>query len=55
VTSRTGPFPRLRRWKRAEYERLVELGLLAPGERLELLDGLLVDREPQVAVADLLP
>jgi Uma2 family endonuclease len=27
-----------RRWRRAEYDRLVELGIFA-GERLELLDG----------------
>ncbi len=36
-----------RRWTRVEYERLVELGVFQPGERLELLDGLLVVREPQ--------
>jgi Uma2 family endonuclease len=35
-----------RRWRRAEYDRLVELGIFV-GERLELLDGLLVVREPQ--------
>ena len=35
-----------RRWRRVEYERLVDLGIFA-GERLELLDGLLVVREPQ--------
>jgi Uma2 family endonuclease len=35
-----------RRWRRAEYERLVDLGVFA-GERLELLDGVLVVREPQ--------
>jgi Uma2 family endonuclease len=35
-----------RRWRRAEYDRLVELGMF-DGERLELLDGLLVVREPQ--------
>jgi Uma2 family endonuclease len=35
-----------RRWRRVEYEQLVELGLFT-GERLELLDGLLVLREPQ--------
>jgi Uma2 family endonuclease len=39
--------PRTRRWTRAEYERLVELGVFEPGERLELIDGLLVVREPQ--------
>ena len=35
-----------RRWRRVEYERLVELGMFT-GERLELLNGLLVVREPQ--------
>ncbi|HEY3099595.1 MAG TPA: Uma2 family endonuclease [Methylomirabilota bacterium] len=35
-----------RRWRRIEYERLVELGMFT-GERLELLNGLLVVREPQ--------
>jgi Uma2 family endonuclease len=35
-----------RRWRRAEYDRLVELGMFI-GERLELLDGLLVVGEPQ--------
>lgn len=32
--------------RRVEYERLVDLGMF-DGERLELLDGLLVVREPQ--------
>ncbi|MBI2203793.1 MAG: Uma2 family endonuclease [Candidatus Rokubacteria bacterium] len=36
-----------RRWKRAEYERLVELGMFQPDDRLELVDGLLVLRERQ--------
>ena len=35
-----------RRWRRVEYDRLVELGIFT-GERLELLDGLLVVGEPQ--------
>ena len=35
-----------RRWRRIEYERLVDLGLFT-GEHLELLDGVLVVREPQ--------
>src|SRR6266508_6144051 len=35
-----------RRWRRVEYERLVDLGIFV-GERLELLDGVLVVREPQ--------
>jgi Uma2 family endonuclease len=37
---------RTRRWRRVEYERLVDLGVFV-GERLELLDGWLVVREPQ--------
>jgi Uma2 family endonuclease len=39
--------PRTRRWTRLEYDRLIELGVFRPDERLELLDGLLVVREPQ--------
>jgi Uma2 family endonuclease len=35
-----------RRWRRVEYDRLVDLGIF-DGERLELLDGLLVVKEPQ--------
>ena len=41
------PLPRTRRWTRVEYERLVEMGVFQPGERLELIGGLLVVREPQ--------
>jgi Uma2 family endonuclease len=41
-------FPtRQRRWTRLEYERLVEAGIFRSGERLELLAGHLVVREPQ--------
>lgn len=47
MTLTVGPLPRLRRWRRVEYERLIELGVFQPGERLELIDGLLVVREPQ--------
>jgi len=36
-----------RRWTRVEYERLVDLGMFRPDERLELIDGALVVREPQ--------
>jgi Uma2 family endonuclease len=35
-----------RRLRRVEYDRLVDLGVF-DGERIELLDGLLVVREPQ--------
>jgi hypothetical protein len=38
--------PRARRWSRVEYDRLIDLGIFEPCERLELLDGLLMVREP---------
>jgi Uma2 family endonuclease len=38
---------RLRRWTRAEYERLIEIGVFRPGEPLELLGGELMVSEPQ--------
>ena len=34
---------------RARYDRLVEAGVFGPDDRVELLDGLLVAREPQGA------
>jgi Uma2 family endonuclease len=40
------PYVKTRRWRRVEYERLVDLGIFS-GERLELLDGLLAVKEPQ--------
>src|SRR5881409_3646293 len=42
-----GPELQIRRWKRLEYERLVDRGVFEPGERVELIDGLLVVAEPQ--------
>jgi Uma2 family endonuclease len=36
-----------RRWTRAEYERLIEVGVFGPGEPLELLGGELMVSEPQ--------
>jgi Uma2 family endonuclease len=36
-----------RRFTRVEYERLIDLEFFQPDERLELIDGLLVVREPQ--------
>ena len=39
--------PRARRWSRVEYDRLIDLGMFEPSERLELLDGVLMVREPQ--------
>jgi hypothetical protein len=41
------PPARPRRWTRVEYERLIELGVFQPGERLELIGS--------IPVADLLP
>jgi len=40
-------YPRTRRWTRAEYDRLIDKGVFQPDERLELLAGQLVVREPQ--------
>src|SRR5262245_28858111 len=39
----------LKRWTRVEYERLVERGVFAGGDRVELIDGLLIVAEPQSA------
>jgi Uma2 family endonuclease len=36
-----------KRWTRIEYERLVDEGVLGPDNRIELLGGALVVREPQ--------
>lgn len=38
---------RPRRWTRAEYERLVDIGFFRPGEPLELIGGDLLVAEPQ--------
>jgi Uma2 family endonuclease len=38
---------RTRRWTRAEYNRLIDLGVFRPGEHLELLGGHLIVSEPQ--------
>jgi Uma2 family endonuclease len=46
MASAIEPYVVTRRWRRAEYDRLVNLGMFA-GEHLELLDGLLVVSEPQ--------
>ena len=47
VESCVPPVDTIRRWTRAEYDRLIELGAFESGERLELIDGFLVVREPQ--------
>ena len=38
---------RTRRWTRAEYDRLIEIGVFQPGDPVELLGGELVVSEPQ--------
>jgi Uma2 family endonuclease len=38
---------RTRRWKRVEYERLIESGFFPPGDRVELVGGDLIVAEPQ--------
>jgi Uma2 family endonuclease len=40
---------RTRRWTRAEYDRLVEIGVFQPGDPVELLGGDLVVSEPQTS------
>lgn len=41
------PAPRLWRMTRTRYDRLINAGIFGPEDRVELLDGLLVAREPQ--------
>jgi Uma2 family endonuclease len=38
---------KLRRWSRAEYDRLIACGAFDENDRIELLDGLMVVKEPQ--------
>jgi Uma2 family endonuclease len=38
---------RTRQWTRAEYDRLIEVGVFQPGDPVELLGGELVVAEPQ--------
>src|SRR5439155_4785761 len=37
----------LRKWTRVEYERLVEAEILGPDDRVELLGGAMIEKEPQ--------
>jgi len=39
--------PKTRRWKRVEYDRLIEVGFFRPGDPVELLGGHLIVAEPQ--------
>jgi len=36
-----------RRFKRVEYDRMIECNIFGPDDRIELIDGLLVCKEPQ--------
>lgn len=38
---------KLRRWSRVEYDRLIATGAFDADDRIELLDGLMVVKEPQ--------
>ena len=38
---------RTRQWTRAEYDRLIEIGVFRPGDPIELLGGEIVVAEPQ--------
>ena len=40
----------LRRWTREEYERLVEQGFFHPEEKIELVDGVILEMSPQSSV-----
>ena len=44
---RRGGGPGLRRWPRREYARLIDHGFLDEDDPIELLDGLLLVKEPQ--------
>lgn len=37
----------MRRWTRNEYDRMIAAGLFAPGERVELIDGEILQVSPQ--------
>jgi len=41
------PTLELKRWTRAEYDKLIEQGVFTPRDRIELIDGLLIVAEPQ--------
>ena len=37
----------VRRWTRQEYDKMVECGIFPPGERVELIDGEIIEMSPQ--------
>lgn len=42
----------LRRWTQAEYDRMTELGIITPEDRVELIDGYLVFKPSQEAASE---
>lgn len=46
-TTSTSPAVALRRFTRDEYDRMIAAGLFQPEERLELIDGQIVEMSPQ--------
>lgn len=40
-------FPSVRRWTREEYYRMAGAGVFAPGERVELIEGEIINMTPQ--------
>jgi len=46
VVAMATSYERMRRWTRAEYDRLIDFGIFKPGEHLELLGGHLIVSEP---------
>lgn len=49
VNSMKFVMPKVRRWTRQEYERFVEMGIFAPDERVELINGKVVEMAPQTS------
>jgi Uma2 family endonuclease len=36
-----------KRWTREEHDKMIDAGIFAPGERVELIDGEIIERSPQ--------
>ena len=39
--------PKLRQWTRTEYMKMAEVGIFAPDERIELIEGKIIEMSPQ--------